>query len=177
MMTKSRRTAPTSEAALLSDVEFLEFYERSVGQVYRYATRLVAGDRLRAEDLVQETYLTLVRQIRAGRREAVDVGWAITTCRSRFLDQLRRIEVEERSTRRSWEPPPTVSEAGAATEALASLPALQRAAMVLRYVDDLPVTEVARLIGRSVHSAESLLSRGRDALRLAYQRQLSTGNG
>jgi RNA polymerase sigma-70 factor, ECF subfamily len=176
MMTKSRRSAPISETPLLSDVEFLEFYERSVSQVSRYASRLVGGDRGRADDLVQETYLTLVRQIRAGRSESVDVGWAITTCRSRYLDHLRKAEAEERTRRRSWERPPTMPGTGAATEALGSLPASQRAALVLRYVDDLPVAEVARTLGRSVHSAESLLTRGRDALRQAYQQQLSTGN-
>ena len=48
---------------------------------------------------------------------------------------------------------------------LAALPPLQRAALVLRYGDDLPVGEVARIVGKSVHATESLLARGRSALR------------
>lgn len=52
-----------------------------------------------------------------------------------------------------------------ATDAMRSLPAEQRAAMVLRYVDDLPVAEVARQLGRSVHATESLLARAKATLR------------
>jgi DNA-directed RNA polymerase specialized sigma24 family protein len=36
---------------------------------------------------------------------------------------------------------------------------------VLKYVDDLPVADVARELGRSVHATESLLARGRASLR------------
>ncbi|MFT3853281.1 MAG: sigma factor [Ilumatobacteraceae bacterium] len=74
----------------MDDDDVGAFYERTVGDVYRYASRLAGHDTQRAEDIVQETYLTLLRQVRAGRTEPVDVGWAITTVRSRFLDQLRR---------------------------------------------------------------------------------------
>ena len=51
---------------------------------------------------------------------------------------------------------------------LAALPALQRAAVGLRYLDDLAVPEVARLLDRSVHATESLLARGREGLRRHY---------
>ena len=50
---------------------------------------------------------------------------------------------------------------------LRRLPTAQRAAMTLRYLDDLPVREVAALLDRSEGSVESLLSRGREALRRA----------
>jgi len=156
---------------MLSDAEMLDFYERSCADVYRYASRLVGGDRARAEDLVQETYLTLVRQVRAGRAEAVDVGWAITTCRSRFLDQLRRGRRAERTAQRSYERAPSTTDrdpTSTATEALIHLSDSQRAALVLRYVDDLPVADVANAIGRSLHATESLLARARDSLRERY---------
>ena len=51
---------------------------------------------------------------------------------------------------------------------LSRLPAAQRAAVVLRYLDDLSVRDVARLMGRSEKAIESLLSRGREALRRSY---------
>jgi RNA polymerase sigma factor (sigma-70 family) len=49
--------------------------------------------------------------------------------------------------------------------ALDRLPPAQRAAMVLRYMDDLPVRQVAQAMARTESAVESLLSRGRDALR------------
>jgi RNA polymerase sigma-70 factor (ECF subfamily) len=44
-----------------------------------------------------------------------------------------------------------------------------RAVLTFRYLDALPVPDVARLIGRSVHATESLLVRARAAFRLAYE--------
>jgi len=155
---------------VLTDAQVLEFYERTCDEVYRYASRLAGGDRARAEDLVQETYLTLVRQLRSGRTEPVDTGWAIATCRSRFVDQLRRAGAAERTARRAFQPGASTAPDVGAAEALAQLPPDQRAALVLRYVDDLTVADVARAMGRSVHAAESLLARARDSFRTAYQR-------
>jgi len=43
-----------------------------------------------------------------------------------------------------------------------------QAVLTLRYLDDLPVAEVARTLGRSLHATESLLSRAKAAFRLAY---------
>ena len=43
-----------------------------------------------------------------------------------------------------------------------------RAALTLRYMDDLPVPEVADLLGRTVHATEALLVRARRAFRSHY---------
>jgi RNA polymerase sigma-70 factor, ECF subfamily len=154
---------------MLGEAEVLEFYERTSGEVYRYASRLVGGDRARAEDLVQETYLTLVRQVRGGRTEPVDIGWAITTCRSRFLDQIRRARSFERTRRRMFERQHEAPDAPSeATEALGRLSGMQRAVLVMRHVDGMSVGEVADTIGRSVHATESLLARAKQSLRAEY---------
>lgn len=162
---------------MLDEAEVLQFYERTSAEVYRYASRLVGGDLDRAQDLVQETYLTLVRQVNGGRTEAVDIGWAITTCRSRFLDQLRRHVVVERARARAFDrsDASTRSDTDDATRALGRLGDDQRAALVLRYVDDLTVNDVAVAMGRSVEAVESLLVRARAALRAAYAIEREAG--
>jgi RNA polymerase sigma-70 factor (ECF subfamily) len=53
-------------------------------------------------------------------------------------------------------------------DTLAAIPALQRAVLVLHYMDRLSVREVARLIGKSEAATASLLARGREAFRQAY---------
>jgi len=60
-------------------------------------------------------------------------------------------------------------DADAAHAALSRLPAQQRAALVLRYLDGLPVAEVAAHLGRSLHATETLLARSRAALRRVYR--------
>ncbi len=149
----------------------LVLYDRSVDDVHRYASRLTGGDRARAEELVQETYLGVLRRLRAGEPLELSTGYLIAACRSRFLDDLKaagrrhrrelRVVSDTRAT--SADPADTVDHL--ATDALATLPPDQRAALVLRYVDDLAVPDVARHLGRSIHATESLLARARTALR------------
>ena len=53
-------------------------------------------------------------------------------------------------------------------ETLRSLPASQRAVLVFVVLDDLPVAEAARLLGKSRGATESLLFRARESFRRAY---------
>lgn len=161
----------------MTDDQILELYERSLVDVHRAASRLCGADRAATEELVQDTYLALVRHVREHPDEVVGVGWLVVTCRNRFLDLHRS---EQRRQRReaaaSTAAPPTTpapERSDDITTRLAALPALQRSAIVLRYVDDLPVGEVARLLGKSVHATESLLARGRSALRAAISSEES----
>ncbi|MGZ4178976.1 MAG: RNA polymerase sigma factor, partial [Solirubrobacteraceae bacterium] len=62
-----------------------------------------------------------------------------------------------------------VLDAQAAHVALLRLSLPQRMALTLRYLDGLPVPEVARHLDRSVHATETLLVRARAALRRVYQ--------
>lgn len=154
-----------------SDADVMALYERTVDDVYRYASRLTGHHRAATEELVQETYLALVRHVRREPEEPVDVGWLIVTCRHRFLDDLRGSRRRQRRERLA-EDATTAAAASPRTDdprldAVAVLPSDQRAALVLRYVDDLPVPEVARALGRSVHATESLLARARTAVRTA----------
>jgi RNA polymerase sigma-70 factor (ECF subfamily) len=55
-----------------------------------------------------------------------------------------------------------------ALEALGNVAALQRTALVLRYLDGLPVPEVAAQLGKSIHATESLIMRGKQSFRRAF---------
>ena len=160
---------------VMTDVQVIALYERTVDSIYRYAARLCGHDRATAEEIVQETYLTLVRTARAGGTSTYDLPWLIVVCRSRFLDRLRsdqrrndRQEEVARLSLSTWRETEEIAEheRGSAVAArLAELPREQRAALVLRYVDEMSVPEVAKTLGRSVHATESLLARGRAGLR------------
>ena len=53
--------------------------------------------------------------------------------------------------------------------AMRKLPSRQRAALWLRYCDDLAISDVARIIGCSEPAAKQLLLRAREALRQRLQ--------
>jgi RNA polymerase sigma-70 factor (ECF subfamily) len=62
-----------------------------------------------------------------------------------------------------------------AHEALARLAGHHRAALTLRYLDGLPVPEVADHLGRTVHATEALLVRARSAFRKIYGERRDDG--
>ena len=61
-----------------------------------------------------------------------------------------------------------------AQRVLAGLGAHHRSALTLRYLDDLPVREVAGHLGRTVGATEVLLVRARTAFRTSYEFELAT---
>lgn len=143
----------TTEAGVLA------CYDATFADVYRYAARLT-GDRTTSEDLTQEAFVRLVRAARSGSVTAVGVGWLITATRRLFLDSLRATGREERRLRLVANEP-ALEPTGVDDDLLAGLSDRERAALVLRYVDDLPVPEVAALLGSSVRATESLLQRAK----------------
>ena len=56
-----------------------------------------------------------------------------------------------------------------AADVLDRLSPAHRAALTLRYLDDLPVPQVAALLGRTLHATEALLVRARGAFRMTYE--------
>jgi RNA polymerase sigma-70 factor, ECF subfamily len=146
--------------------DLVAFYRATVGEVYRYLSKLTAGDRALTEGLTQETYVALVRACRSGTRDLLSLPWLMTTARHAFLQRLRagrwqqwRHEQTRSAHRDGTGVDHAVVVAEEANRRLRQLPGHQRAVLVLRYIDDLPVAEIARLLGRSVHATESLLAR------------------
>ncbi len=143
----------------------MRLYDDVFDDVYAAAARLTRGDRQAAEDLVQDAFVRLVRAAKAGQVEDVGVGWLVTTVRRRFVDRLRSSSREKRRLRlvHCAERSPAHIEWGgeAVTSLLDGLAERERTAMVLRYVEDLPVGEVADLMSMSVRATESLLQRAK----------------
>ena len=147
------------------------FYDVSVRDVYRYFHRATAGDRRVTEDLTQETYMACVRALADGHADALTMPWLMGVARHKLIDHYRRRQRDERKLVLAWS-------AGASDDttidvdvtdtqaiaALAHLSELHRLVLVLRYVDDLSVADVAHEIGRSVRATESLIVRARQAL-------------
>lgn len=138
-------------------------YRATVAEVFRYASMLCGSDRARAEDLVQDAFLGLVRRVRGGERVEVSVGYLMVAVRHRFLDDVKQRAREQRrlelvATSGPPDPPGPIGE-------LAGLSERERTAMVLRFVDDLPVAGVAEAMGISTRAAESLLARAARRLR------------
>ena len=158
-------------------------YHRALPHVYGYLLSRCGNVSL-AEDLAAETFMAAVaaaRQPRQAAGPAITVGWLVGVARHKLADHWRRSIREERSHALAAagaggqagdaldDPWDEWLDTEAAYAALRCLPAPQRAALTLRYLDGLPVAEVAAHLGRSVHATETLLVRSRAALRAVYQ--------
>src|SRR5258708_7819604 len=109
-------------------------------------------------------------------RPAPSIPWLIGVARHRLADHWRRVEREQRGLRwldgepvRVDDPWETVVDRVRAREVLGRLGAHHRAALTLRYLDGLPVPEVARHLNRTLHATEALLGRARAAFRQLYE--------
>jgi RNA polymerase sigma-70 factor (ECF subfamily) len=150
-------------------------YERALGDVYGYLVRR-CPDRATAEDLTSETFLAAARAAGDGTTE-LTVAWLIGTARHKLIDQWRRAARGRRLVADHWSDdidgadgaaapdPADPVEALHVRDVLARMSPEHRAALVLRYLDGLPVPEVAWHLDRSVHATESLLVRARASYR------------
>jgi RNA polymerase sigma-70 factor (ECF subfamily) len=156
---------------LRSHAEFTRFYRAHLPAVYGYLFRLCGNDQSLAEDLTQDTWMALAKEVRRGHHECADIRWLMTVARSRFLDHARR---EQRRLRKltlvatigEHVDPPSPQDV---LDGLVGLEPMHRLVLVLRYVEDLAVPTVADTIGRNITATNSLLARARAELRVNHR--------
>ena len=141
-MTDTGTTAADPRAELLAG------YDHALPHVYGYLLNRCGSADL-AEDLTAETFLAAASAVRGPSPPAPDVAWLIGVARHKLADHWRRRWRDERNVR-AVASDPTVGpetedpwdgalDALRARETLAQLAPHHRAALTLRYVDDLPV--------------------------------------
>jgi RNA polymerase sigma-70 factor (ECF subfamily) len=153
---------------------FLDFYDDALPQVYGYlATR--CGPPALAEDLTAETFLAAVDATRRDHPPDITVPWIIGVARHKLVDHWRRQARDERRLSVLVGQRPEAADhwderldAVRVRHVLDAMAAQHRAALTLRYLDDLPVPEVAAHLERTVHATEALLVRARSAFRRSY---------
>lgn len=167
-----------SFAALCADERAFEaWYERALPRVYGFVFGRTAGDVALAEEITSVAFTEAVRARGTFDGRSDPVTWICSIARNRLLDHYRRVAREQMrhlrlvvtdinaNEARRWD---HVDRRDAVLSALATLPPLERSALMLRYLDGYSVREVAHLIGRSEPATESLLVRARERVRSAF---------
>jgi RNA polymerase sigma-70 factor (ECF subfamily) len=152
----------------------LDLYDEALPHVYGYLLAR-CGQIAVAEELTAETFLAAVDALRRDDPPPVSVAWLMGVARHKLVDHWRRLGREEAGlsslsdlTENEEDPWDVRLDAVRARSTLAVLAPQHRAVLTLRYLDDLPVKEVAFHLNRTPHATEGLLSRARDAFRRAY---------
>jgi RNA polymerase sigma-70 factor (ECF subfamily) len=149
-----------------SDSEFAAFYQAGYG---RLTTQLYAylGDATEAEDVVQEAYLRAWRRWSSISGYDEPVAWVRRVAWNLATNRLRRLAVTARHLRRH--PPETAMPAlgpdrVALVAALRRVPDRERQALVLHYIADLSIADIAAQLDTPRGTVGSWRSRGRARL-------------
>ncbi len=152
----------------------LQLYDAALPEVYGYLLSR-CGSRAVAEDLTAEVFLAAVDAVHRDEPPPMSTGWLIGTARHKLVDHWRRgsreargLQVVANQAAVLDDPWDAQLDALRARQVLEQLGPHHRAALVLRYLDDLPVPQVAAHLGRTLHATEALLARARSAFRHAY---------
>jgi RNA polymerase sigma-70 factor (ECF subfamily) len=144
-------------------------YEKYAPDVFRFALYLT-GNHADAEDIVSETFVRVWTSAQTVRTETVK-GLLFTIARNLYLKQLkhnaRRAELPETIA----DPGPRTDtwleqrdQAAAVFRAMQDLPHIDRAALVMRAIDGLAYSEIARVLGITEVSAKVKVHRARAKL-------------
>lgn len=181
-----RRMIAGDEAA------FEAFADEYLPPLYRFAVRRLGGDRELARDIVQTTICKAIAKLTTFRGEAALMTWLCACCRneiashfrkkSRPVRELQLEAVEECSAAELVAAPPEAPEAAALRgerhrmvhDALDELPPHYGQVLEWKYLEDLPVKEIASRLGVSPKAVESLLTRARQAFRKVHARLTAT---
>ena len=150
-------------------------YRRLVAQAYA-----VAGDRVEAEDAVQEAFARAVAAGDRFRRVDNPEAWLRTVALNVLRRRWRRASLFRALTPRLATPAdvPGISEDHVAVvQGLRSLPFQQRETLALFYLGDLSVQEIAATLGIAEGTVKSRLTRGRTALAAVMKTTLEAERG
>lgn len=177
-----RREQVLRAAALTGDERAWQaLYDETFEPLYGYVLWRSGGRKDRADEVVQECWLTAVRHVRRFDPQ-----------RGRFLDWLRGIaanlvrnQLRRESRWRSRAVPSDGGPPGSATDGspledrergscialtLATLPERQEAVLRAKYLEGRSVAEIATAWDQTPKAVESLLTRARDQFRALYDR-------
>ena len=169
---------PKSDAILLRKVKDGDsvatriLVDQYLDRIVNYGTRML-GDRAEAEDVAQEAFLRLWRNLDKWRAEKPVIHWLQRVTYNLCIDRLRKkkpVNIEDIAEPADpFENPARslhqMQVSTAVNAAIEKLPDRQRAAIVFAHQEGLSNIETAEIMEISVEAVESLLSRGRRGLR------------
>ncbi len=177
---------------------FRALFDAYFPRLYRFALVRLRGDHDAASDVVQQTFCKAIERLDSYRGEAALYTWFCQICRNTILDHCRRRKVDDRyflpledrpdlrAVLDTISSPATDRPDVAAWQAdvhrliqatMDALPARYGDVLEWKYIDGMPVAEIARRLEIGPKAAESLLTRARVAFRGAILDLAATPDG
>ncbi|MGE5339710.1 MAG: sigma-70 family RNA polymerase sigma factor [Gemmatimonadota bacterium] len=171
---------------------FARLFDRHERPVYRFLLRSLGGDAARAQDLLQEVWLAVIRNATSYEPRARFTTWLYGIARTRLIDHWRAQRsdvsldaandpqaddageplVERVAGVRTQEPEVLAmsrAQALAFVAAVEALPDAQREVLLLHLEGELTLDEIAQLTGVGMETAKSRLRYALAKLRVALE--------
>ncbi len=158
-----------------------ELVARYADDIFRFVYNQVGGSAQDAEDVVQETFIAALKAVRRFRGDSTLKTWLFSIASHKAADHQRRVGRHPQINMQDMTYPlhtdgPLPEQLFERFEirqtlrqALLYLPAHYRTALILKYVEELSVREIAHIMKRSVKSVESILVRARRLLAQIFE--------
>ena len=165
-------TAPEARIA----IDFADLVRRHQSMVFSIALHFV-GDRSAAEELSQDVFLQLHRNLASLESDAHITFWLRKVTAHRCIDSTRRRRVPHVSLDEAPEPStpaesPDPFLARRLQSCVASLPEKPRMVVILRYQEDLGPEDIAQILSMPVATVKSHLQRALATLREKVTRSI-----
>ena len=146
-----------------------EFFDRYAARIRRFIASSLSASAADADDVLQETFIALAEALPFFRGDSSLFTFACAIAHRKVLSLvrtnarrarlMRSAPIADQST--STDPGPDQE----FNRALAELKPEHREVLLLKYVEEIGVTEIARILRLGEHAVESRLARARKALR------------
>jgi len=160
---------------------FTDLYNQNFDYVYRYILARTAGNRQLTEDIVQETFTAAWSSIDRFDNKSTPCTWLCSIAKNKLRENYRNAIYKEK-----FEFPDSEGLAEYADdfnleeivfdnetqlhvlEILKGMSPLYRYVLIMKYIDELSVKEIAKTVGRSAKAVDGLLQRAKAAFEKAY---------
>ena len=151
---------------LRTDKDIEDIYRRYVDMLYRVAYSFMKNSAA-AEDMVQETFIRLLRSGTSFASEQHEKAWLIVTV-SNLCKSALRSPWQRRTGLDDMAEPPAAADAtpDETLEAVLALPEDYKLPVYLFYYEGYPTAEIARMLGVAPATVRSRLNRARKKLKL-----------
>ena len=154
---------------------FAELIEQHEAMVYSLAWNFF-GDRSRAEEIAQDVFLQLYRNLGTIESDAHLLFWLRQVTTRRCIDLTRRarmrvVSLEAAGEIETNDKPADPLRDRRLKRLIEELPEMQRAVVTLRYQEDLDPSEICRIVGMPVNTVKSHLHRALQALRRKLEKR------
>lgn len=154
---------------------FGALYDQYMPQIYRFVTLRIGGNREEAEDLTHEVFVSAWQNISTYAERGFPLSsWLYQIARNRIIDHFRTkksdvplddyVTIEEHD----GEIGPDIDAAmtlARVQEAITKLGEEQQTVLIMRFVDDRPTSEVAKVLGKTEGAVRLVQHRALRALR------------